>query len=206
MTENPTTDSTHGYEAVAARFIDYRATSTVGVATVRTWAQSLPRGAAVLDLGCGSGQPISQILVDADCALHGVDASPSLLAAFRARFPHVPAECNAVERSEFFARTFDGVIAWGLLFLLRPEAQALVIRRVAQALNDGGQFLFTAPAQVCTWSDVLTGQISISLGAEAYRQTLAAAGLTLVDTFVDEGANHYYLAAKAPAALTSPPR
>ena len=81
-----------------------------------------------------------------------------------------------------------------------------MIRQVAPALNDGGQFLFTAPTQACTWSDVLTGQTSISLGAEAYRQTLAATGLTLVDTFIDEGANHYYLAAKAPAALTSPPQ
>ena len=206
MSEDPTPDVTHGYEAVAARFIDHRATSTVGVATVRTWAQSLARGAAVLDLGCGSGQPISQILVDAGCALHGVEASPSLIAAFRARFPRAPAECNAVERSDFFARTFDGVIAWGLLFLLRPEEQALVIRKVARALNAGGQFLFTAPAQACTWSDLLTGQTSVSLGADAYRQILAAAGLTLIDTFIDEGANHYYLAAKAPAAPNSPPR
>jgi SAM-dependent methyltransferase len=193
-------DPTHGYEAIAARFMAYRAASTVGVATVRTWAQKLPRGAAVLDLGCGSGQPISQVLIDAGCALHGVDASPGLLAAFRARFPHAPAECNAAERSDFFGRTFDGVIAWGLLFLLRPEDQTLVLRRVAPALNDGGQFLFTAPAQACTWADAMTGQTSVALGADAYRQTLTAAGLTLIDTFTDEGANHYYLAAKAPAA------
>jgi len=196
MTQSASTDSTHGYEAVAAGFIDYRATSTVGVATVRTWAQSLPRGAAVLDLGCGSGQPISQVLVDAGCTLHGVDASPSLLTAFRACFPHVPAECNAVERSEFFARSFDGVLAWGLLFLLPPETQALVVRKVARALNAGGQFLFTAPVQACTWSDAMTGQTSVSLGTDAYRRTLAAAGLTVVDTFTDGGANHYYLAAK----------
>ena len=199
MKQSSATDSTNGYETIAVRFMDYRATSTVGVATVRIWAQSLPRGAAVLDLGCGSGQPMSQVVIDAGCALHGVDASPSLLAAFRARFPHAPAECNAVEHSEFFARTFDGVLAWGLLFLLRPEKQALVIRKVARALNAGGQFLFTAPAQVCTWSDAMTGQTSISLGADAYRQTLSAAGLTLIDTFIDEGANHYYLAVKASA-------
>jgi len=52
----------------------------------------------------------------------------------------------------------------------------------------------------------MTGQTSVSLGADAYRQILAAAGLTLIDTFIDKGANHYYLAAKVPAALTSPPR
>ena len=68
-----------------------------------------------------------------------------MVAAFRERFPHVPVEHNTVEASEFFGRTFDGVLAWGLLFLLEPAAQALVIEKVAGALNPGGRFLFTAP-------------------------------------------------------------
>ena len=33
---------------------------TIGVATVRHWATSLPKGAAVLDIGCGLGVPISE--------------------------------------------------------------------------------------------------------------------------------------------------
>ncbi|HEY8459546.1 MAG TPA: class I SAM-dependent methyltransferase, partial [Blastocatellia bacterium] len=43
--------------------------------------------------------------------VHGVDASPSMITAFRARFPHAPAEQGAVEDSQFFGRSFDGVIA-----------------------------------------------------------------------------------------------
>jgi hypothetical protein len=37
----------------------------------------------------------------------------------------------------------------------------------------------------------------MSLGAEAYREALTAVGLALVDTYVDEGENHYFSAVRA---------
>ena len=116
-----------------------------------------------------------------------------MIAAFRARFPHAPAEISPVEDSRFFDRRFDGVVAWGLVFLLAPETQARLIHKVAAALKPGGKFLFTAPYQKCEWSDILTGRKSVSLGAEAYRRIVEAAGLILDDETEDEGQNHYYL-------------
>jgi cyclopropane fatty-acyl-phospholipid synthase-like methyltransferase len=166
------------------------------VATVRQWAKDLPRGGSVLDLGCGNGWPISGVLIEAGVVVHGVDASPSMIAAFRARFRDAQAECSAVEDSHFFGRTFDGIIAWGLMFLLRPEAQSQLIHKVARALKNGGRFLFTSPWQVCQWSDNLTGQTSVSLGSEEYRRVLEAEGLVLVGEADDEGENHYFLALK----------
>jgi cyclopropane fatty-acyl-phospholipid synthase-like methyltransferase len=163
---------------------------------VREWARALPSGAAVLDLGCGHGVPISEALIDAGLAVHGVDASVSMIAAFHARFPEVPLECNAVEDSRFFGRTFDAAIAWGLMFLLAPDTQRNLIHRVAAVLKPGGRFLFTSPRQVCEWSDNLTGQASMSLGSHEYRQILESEGLVLVDEPDDEGENHYYLARK----------
>jgi hypothetical protein len=53
-----------------------------------------------------------------------------MVAAFRTRFPGVPVECNDVVKSSFFGREFDGVVAWGLLFLLPPDAQAQLIAKV----------------------------------------------------------------------------
>ncbi len=186
-------DSSHGWDAAAPEFMAQR--SSVGVETVRAWARSLPAGASILDLGCGSGMPISATLIDEGFTVYGVEASPRLAAAFRKRFPHASVACESVEESSFFDRTFDAVIAWGLIFLLSPKSQRDLIHRVARALRSGGRFLFTAPTEAASWADLTTGRRSRSLGADAYRAELAAAGLTLVAEHVDEGDNHYYEAA-----------
>lgn len=124
--------------------------------------------------------------------VHGVDGSPSLTDAFRRRFPDAQLACEPIERSNFFGRTFDGVVAVGLLFLLGEDAQRDLIRRVASVVNPGGRFMFTSPVQACTWTDVLTGRPSRSLGADEYEATLAEAGLVLVGEYQDEGDAHYY--------------
>jgi 2-polyprenyl-3-methyl-5-hydroxy-6-metoxy-1,4-benzoquinol methylase len=188
-------DRSNGWEDVAAEFLAVR--SRIGVATVRTWARSLAPGAAVLDLGCGSGVPISEALMADGFDVHGVDASPSLVAAFHQRFPHAPVACEQAEESAFFGRGFDGAVAIGLMFLLPASPQRDLIRRVASALKPSGQFLFTAPEQECRWADALTGRASLSLGAAAYHETLTAAGLTVVGTYVDEGENYYYAAVRS---------
>ncbi|SPE22439.1 Methyltransferase type 11 [Acidobacteriia bacterium SbA2] len=194
-------DKSNGYEQIAQTFMRAR-NPRIGPATVRQWSKTLPRGIAILDLGCGYGVPISQALIDEGFAVWGVDASPSLLAAFRVRFPNAPAECAAAEESEFFRRTFDAIVAWGLMFLLPPEAQTTVIKKAAKALTPGARFLFTSQARPIAWSDSLTGRTSISLGRERYEEILRAEGLRLAGEDVDEGENHYYFVLKPEADAT----
>jgi SAM-dependent methyltransferase len=195
-------DGSNGYEAVATIYIAGRGTRSrvgdaIGAATVRAWAEAFPSAATVLDLGSGPGEPSTRILREAGLTTYAVDASPSMVAAFRERFPGVPIERNTVEASEFFNRTFCGVLAWGLLFLLEPAAQSLVIEKVARALEPQGRFLFTAHRQPLEWLDAMTGRRSQSLGAHRYEQLLRDAGLTWVAEAEDEGENHYYFVEKA---------
>lgn len=84
----------------------------------------------------------------------------------------------------------------GLLFLLPREVLQLVLQKAAAALPTGGKLLFTAAAQAVKWTDMMTGQESISLGAEQYKSLLAASALILVEEFDDEGRNYYYHAIK----------
>lgn len=188
-------DRSNGYEAKA---LEFHHDPSIGPDVVRAWTRSLAPGAAVLELGCGDGSPISQVLVDAGLELHAVDASPTLLARFRRRFPGVPTECAAVEDSALFGRTFDAALAWGLLFLLTPVTQARLIARVGDVVVPGGRFLFTAPAERCAWIDVLTGRESSSLGQDAYTRLLQAAGFELIGTSSDRGDNYYYSARRRP--------
>jgi SAM-dependent methyltransferase len=193
-------DKSNGYEDIAQIFISGRGRnhSGIGGSVVADWSQTLPGGATVLDLGCGTGVPISQVLMERGFHVYGVDASPTMVAAFRARFPTVPVECAAVKDSAFFGRTFDGAIAWGLFFLFDMDDQLRLIGKIAGVLRPGGRLLFTAPTQSCSWRDAMTGRTSVSLGYEAYQKVLEAEGMSLVGTGSDEGENHYYFAQKAP--------
>lgn len=196
-----TDDGSNGYEAIASIYVARRGTrplvgDAIGAAVVRAWAQAFPPGATVLDLGAGPGEPGTRILQEAGLTTCAVDASPTMVAGFRERFPGVPIEHNTAEASRFFERTFDGVLAWGLLFLLEPAAQALVIQKVARAFEPGGRFLFTAPVEPLEWLDGMTDRPSYALGAQTYERLLREAGLRWVAEALDEGGNHYYFVEK----------
>jgi 2-polyprenyl-3-methyl-5-hydroxy-6-metoxy-1,4-benzoquinol methylase len=188
-------DNSNGYEAIAEAFTRAR-TVSIGPQIVRNWAKRLQPGASVLDIGCGNGVPISEALLQEGFAVYGVDASETLVDKFRKRFPNATVECSSAEVSLFFNRTFDAVLAWGLMFILPAQTQRSLIGKVARALNRHGHFLFTSPKEACSWMDGMTGLPSISLGHEVYEQELAAHGLVLVGNDEDEGENYYYFATK----------
>lgn len=194
-----TSDRSNGWEEVAPDFIESNLGSIVGVSTIEAWARTLPPGASILNLGCGPGSPRDAVLIEAGFTLHGIDASPSLVQSFSNRFPNTDVICEPAEESTFFGRTFDAVFSWGLLFLLLPDAQRAVIRRVPDALKTGGRFLFTAPKQICMWNDASTGRLSYSLGAQEYKALLADAGMELIGEYTDEGDNYYYDSIKTQA-------
>jgi SAM-dependent methyltransferase len=187
-------DRSNGYEKNADTFIRSR-NPRIGLDVVRDWAGQLTPGAEVLELGCGHGV-VSEVLVEAGLTLFAIDASPALLRAFHERFPNVETECRAAEESKFFGRTFDGVVAWGLLFLLEEDGQRCVLAKVGEALRPGGRFLFTAPREAVEWIDVMTELPSRSLGAVEYEQVLRGLGLDVSSGATDEGGNYYYLATK----------
>lgn len=189
----------NGYEGVAQEFLARRGSGRstgVGVKEVRRWAQSLPRGAAVIDVGCGPGFPITEVLVAEGLNVYGVDAAPSFVEAFRRNLPNTAVACEAVQESRFFGRTFDAVLAWGLMFLLTAEDQRRLIQKFAEILAPGGRLLFTSVAKPAVWNDAMTGLESRSLGAEEYRRLLGAAGLSVSNEYEDEGENHYFDAVK----------
>ena len=78
-------DKSNGYEEHAATFLRWRHPH-IGQSMVREWAREFAPGAVVLELGCGDGV-ISEALVETGLTLYAMDASLTLLRAFRERFP-----------------------------------------------------------------------------------------------------------------------
>jgi SAM-dependent methyltransferase len=193
-------DRSNGYEGVAVEFLARRGSvarsAGIGRKEVRDWARTLPGGAAVVDVGCGPGFPITEVLILEGLDVFGVDAAPSFVDAFRRNLPNTPVVCEAVQDSTFFHRTFDAVLSWGLIFLLSTTDQRRLIRRFAEILVPGGRLLFTAPAPACIWNDAMTELESHSLGVEEYRRLLAEAGFSVSSEYEDVGENHYFDAVK----------
>ncbi len=191
-------DASNGYEPIAAQYIAGRGSdpAQIGATELTAWGRTFSPGAAILDLGCGTGVPISLALMNCGLNVHGVDASPTMVSTFHERFPDVPVQCATVEQSDFFGRSFDGIVAWGLMFLLTPDPQRALIAKVAAHLSCGGKFVFTAPWQVCTWRDLMTGLESVSLGREAYTEAIEHADMKLLANHTDAGENYYWLVEK----------
>lgn len=109
-------DKSNGYEKIASLFIQYRgqAVDGIGTSAVRQWVRSLPVNASVLDIGCGTGLPLTKILIDEGKDVWGIDASPSLVKTFQKNFPDIPVACETVEDSGLFERKFDGCCSVGI--------------------------------------------------------------------------------------------
>src|SRR6188508_69031 len=81
----------------------------------RTWLERftahVPPGGAVLDIGCGMGEPIGRQLRNAGFGVVGVASSPSMLRLCETRFPDgqwIEADMRQLE----LCRRFDGLLAW----------------------------------------------------------------------------------------------
>lgn len=122
-------------------------------------------GERVLDLGCGDGA-LTESLVAARCRVIGVDSSPALVAAARAR--GLDARVQDA-RALDFDREFDAVFSNAVLHWI-PEA-GLVLRGVYRALEPGGRFVAELGGAGCLRT------VRAALGAALSKRGLAAVPL-----------------------------
>lgn len=94
---------------------------------------SLAQGASVLDLGCGSGRPVAQHMVERGLRVTGVDSSPTMISFCR---DHLPDQewIVADMRQLALCRRFDGILAWDSFFHLNHNDQ----RRMFSIFADHG--------------------------------------------------------------------
>ena len=103
----------------------------------------LPAGAAVLDLGCGGGEPVAIAMAAHGLKITGIDSSTTLISLCRKRMPN---QCWIVAdmRSLSLGRAFDGVLAWDSLFHLKPDDQSAMFPILATHVARGGVLMFNA--------------------------------------------------------------
>src|SRR5579859_7283680 len=98
------------YQRHAGAWAAARGTKLAERAWIERFAALLGPGATVLDIGCGSGQPIAAYLAGRGHRVTGIDSSPEMVARFRASLPGEAADV-ADMRSLSLNRGFGGLIA-----------------------------------------------------------------------------------------------
>jgi SAM-dependent methyltransferase len=98
---------------------------------------------AVLDVGCGMGEPMARYCVEAGFRVVGIDSSPSLIAMCRARFPDAEWFVGDM-RDLALHRRFEGILAWDSFFHLSGNDQRRMFRRFADHAQPGAPLMFTS--------------------------------------------------------------
>jgi len=182
-----------GYDAVSVRYDEqYR-----GASKYQPWLAELreriPAGAAVLDLGCGSGLPVARDLTAAGYRVTGVDISAVQISRARELVPQARFVRADVADVGFRAASFDVVVSLFALIHLPLEDQPAVLDNVATWLRPGGVFMATTGY----WAWTGTEENWLGSGAPmwwshadvaTYRSWITAAGLVIDrEEFVPEG-------------------
>lgn len=176
------------YERHAEAFDAARGRSLVEKPWLDRFAAHVAPGGTVLDVGCGSGEPIAQYLARAGFALTGIDTSPSLIAMCRERFPGADWLVADMRRLAL-GRRFHGILAWDSVFHLAMDEQRAMFARFAAHALPGAPLLFTSGAAEGEAIGSWRGEplYHASLGAAEYERLLASNGFS-VDAHQDDPA------------------
>jgi SAM-dependent methyltransferase len=164
----------------------------------------VPRGGNILDLGCGSGEPIARYFIETGYTLTGVDSSQSMIALCQRRFSGerwMVADMRSLSLSE----RFDGVLAWNSFFHLCAEDQRKMFRVFSQHTLPDAPLMFTSGPRHGIAMGEFHGEplYHASLDPLEYRVLLGENGFRVVSQIFDDpdcGRHSVWLAQKKDAA------
>lgn len=169
------------YEVEAARWARERnRTLWEEPALLATVAGRAP-GLSVLDLGCGSGEPIAAWYVARGDRVTAVDGAAAMIAELRARVPKAEA-IHADMRGLDLGRRFDVILGFNAFFHLCPEDQRAMFAVFAAHAALHARLLFTSgPAAGEAVGRVGDSPVyHASLAPEDYRRLLDESGFKVL--------------------------
>lgn len=174
-----------GYDAIAARYAAWREAGAGGDPTLRyldLLGELLPRGARVLELGCGAGEPVTRALSQHH-AVTAIDLSAAQVELARRVAPAATIQQGDLLDASYDAGAFDAVVAFYVLGHVPRERLGELLDGAALWLRPGGVFLASfgtddTEAWVGTWLG--TEMFFSSWPPDANRVLVEAAGLEIV--------------------------
>jgi methyltransferase family protein len=157
----------------------------------KTWLDRflalLPQQASLLDIGCGSSEPIARYLIERGCHVTGIDSSPAFIEICKGRFPDQDWIVTDMLTLSLDMR-FDGILAWNSFFHLCPEDQRLMFPIFRRHAGPKAALMFTSgPSHgeaIGTYKDEPLYHGSLDGGE--YRSLLHENGFDVVSHIVED--------------------
>jgi cyclopropane fatty-acyl-phospholipid synthase-like methyltransferase len=131
------------YDRNAALWDSSRGKTLFEAAWLDRFLAPIPCGGTILDIGCGSGEPIAHHVVQRDYSVTGIDSSETLIALCRQRMPDHDWHVADMRRLSLGTR-FDGLIAWDSFFHLTVEDQRVMFPVFRAHAGAGAPLMFTS--------------------------------------------------------------
>ena len=175
------------YQRRAREWAEARGTTLFERPWLDRFTALLPPGGRVLDIGCGSGEPIARHLIEQQFAVTGVDSAPAMIAICAARLPSATWQV-ADMRELALGRHFDGLLAWDSFFHLRPENQRAMFPIFGAHAAPNAALMFTSGTSLGEAIGTFHGEPLYhgSLHPAEYRALLAEQGFTVVSHAVED--------------------
>lgn len=170
------------YERNAERFDAERSKTLFERNWLDRFLSFIPDDGQVLDLGCGSGDPIARYIISLGYQLIGVDASAAMLHLAREKFPDSDWRKMDMRYLDLPDR-FHGIVGWDSFFHLTRAEQRSVLPKLAAHLASSGVLMLTVGPD----EGEVAGQVGndavyhASLSIEEYTAILESHGLKVVD-------------------------
>ncbi len=188
-----------GYNRCAAGYAEARAEEAHP--ELDLLRERLYDGAAVLDLGCGSGVPITRSLAE-NFSVTGVDTSSEMVRLARANVPEARFLHADITSVELPASSFDAVVAFYSVFHLPREEHNDLFRRVRGWLKPAGYLMCTLTrySEAAYTEDDFFGETMYwsNYGMSEYADMLTGLGFTLLST---SAVGHGYAEPEAPPEI-----
>ena len=175
------------YDIIADWFEDHRSLEFFEKPYMDLAIKYMEPGSKVLDLGCGTGEPIAKYFVAQGYEVLGVDGSHKLIAKAEQKVPKAKFIVRDM-RDLHLEKKFDCIIAWHSFFHLPQEDQRNMFKVFQEHSAPGAMLLFT--------SGIKDGEVwgenggealyHASLNTEEYERLLEAHGFEVVKHAVDD--------------------
>ncbi len=141
------------YDEIVHWFDDARSKNLMESEYLNLIINAVPGGGSVLDLGCGTGEPIAKFFIDKGFKVTGVDGSKNMIELCKKRFPNEQWLISDM-RTINLHQQFDVILAWHSFFHLDQASQRKMFKTFETHLKPGGVLAFTSGEEESeVWGD-----------------------------------------------------